>query len=50
MPIGLKHFFYAYAFVWVVLFGYLLNLAFRQKRLADELQSLKDRLARKPPE
>jgi CcmD family protein len=47
MPIGLKHFFYAYSLVWILLIGYLLNLAFRQKHLADELRALKDRLSRK---
>lgn len=47
MPIGLKHFVLAYAFVWILLVGYLLNLAFRQKRLGEELRSLKDRVAGK---
>ncbi len=47
MPIGLKHFFVAYSLVWVLLFGYLLNLGFRQKRLAEELRALRDRLTRK---
>jgi len=47
MPIGLKHFFFAYTLVWVLLFGYLLNLGFRQKRLSEELRALRDRLARK---
>lgn len=50
MEIGLKHFFYAYALVWVLLFGYLLNLGGRQKRLADELRALKERLRGKVPE
>jgi CcmD family protein len=50
MPIGLKHFFLAYSFVWLLLIGYLLNLAFRQKRLAEEIRSLKERLARKQGE
>ncbi|MBI2956786.1 MAG: CcmD family protein [Acidobacteria bacterium] len=47
MPIGLKHFFFAYAFFWILLLGYLINLAFRQKRLADEIQELKETLARR---
>ncbi len=48
MDIGLKHLFYAFALVWVLHIGYLLNLSFRQKRLADELRALKDSLNRKP--
>lgn len=48
MPIGLKHFLIAYSVVWILLFGYLWNLARRQKRLSEEIQALKDRLARKP--
>ena len=47
MDIGLKHLFYAFAFVWVLLLGYVLNLAFRQKRLGEELRALKESLARK---
>ena len=47
MPIGLKHFLLAYVLVWALFFGYLVNLAFRQKRLADELRSLKESLTRK---
>ncbi|HKZ51974.1 MAG TPA: CcmD family protein [Candidatus Acidoferrales bacterium] len=47
MPIGLKHFFYAYSLVWFLLFGYLLNLGLRQKRLSEELRALRDRLTRK---
>lgn len=47
MEIGLKHLFYAFAFVWVLLFGYVLNLALRQKRLADELEALKKSLGRR---
>ena len=47
MEIGLKHLFYAFAFVWVLLFGYVLNLALRQKRLADELEALKKTLGRR---
>ena len=44
MDIGLKHLFYAFALVWILHIGYLLNLSFRQKRLADELRALKDSL------
>lgn len=47
MDIGLKHLFYAFGLIWILHVGYLLNLAFRQKRLADELQALKETLARK---
>jgi len=47
MPIGLKHFLLAYVLVWALFFGYLVNLALRQKRLADELRSLKESLTRK---
>ncbi|MFQ5664430.1 MAG: CcmD family protein [Terriglobia bacterium] len=45
MEIGLKHLFYAFALVWVLHIGYLLNLARRQKRLGEELRALKDILA-----
>lgn len=41
MDIGLKHLFLAFGVAWAVHLGYLLNLSFRQKRLADELESLK---------
>jgi len=44
MDIGLKHLFYAFALVWVLHIGYLLNLSLRQKRLADELRALKESL------
>lgn len=44
MDIGLKHLFYAFAAVWLLHLGYLLNLAFRQKRLGDELRALKESL------
>ena len=44
MPIGLKHFLIAYVLAWALFFGYLVNLALRQKSLADELRALKDRL------
>ena len=47
MEIGLKHLFYAFALVWALLLGYVLNLAVRQKRLAEELRALKETLARK---
>lgn len=47
MEIGLKHLFYAFAAVWVLLLGYVLNLAFRMKSLGEELRALKDQLARK---
>ncbi len=47
MPIGLKHFVLAYSFVWILLIGYLLNLAFRQKRLAEELRALRERVTGK---
>ena len=47
MDIGLKHLFWGFALFWVLHAGYLLNLSFRQKRLADELRALKDSLARK---
>lgn len=47
MDIGLKHLFYAFALVWALLVGYVLNLAMRQKRLADELESLKKSLSRR---
>lgn len=50
MPIGLQHFLYAYILFWAVLFGYLWNLAGRQKRLADDVRALKDALSRKPQE
>ena len=46
MPIGLKHFLIAYVLAWALFFGYLVNLALRQKNLADELRALKDRLTR----
>ena len=46
MPIGLKHFLIAYVLAWALFFGYLVNLALRQKSLADELRALKDRLTR----
>ncbi|MFQ5776542.1 MAG: hypothetical protein ACE5IP_00880 [Terriglobia bacterium] len=47
MDIGLKHLFYAFGLLWVLHVGYLLNLAFRQKRLAEELRALKEALAGK---
>ena len=47
MPIGLKHFLLAYSFVWILLAGYLLSLAFRQRRLSEELRSLKERVVGK---
>jgi len=47
MEIGLEHLFYAFALVWVLLMSYLLNLAFRQKRLAEEIRALKDELERR---
>lgn len=47
MDIGLKHLFYAFALVWALHLGYLLNLAMRQKRLAEELRALKESLARR---
>ena len=50
MEIGLKHLFYAFALFWVLHVGYLLNLSFRQKRLADELRTLKESLNRKAGE
>lgn len=50
MDVGLKHLFYAFAVVWALLLGYVLNLASRQKRLADELRSLKETLARRSPQ
>ncbi len=50
MEIGLKHLFYAFAVVWVLLAGYVWNLVARQKRLAEELQSLKETLARRSAE
>ncbi|MFQ5927244.1 MAG: CcmD family protein [Terriglobia bacterium] len=46
MEIGLKHLFYAFAFVWVLHLGYLLNLASRQKRLREELRALQQALSR----
>ena len=46
MPIGLKHFLIAYIVVWALFFAYLINLALRQKSLADELRALKNRLSR----
>lgn len=46
MDIGLKHLFYAFALVWVLHLGYLLNLASRQKRLSEELRSLQKALNR----
>lgn len=50
MEVGLKHLFYAFALVWALLLGYVVNLAMRQKRLADELQALKDALGRQTSE
>lgn len=47
MPIGLKHFFIAYALVWALHIVYLISLAARQKSLREELRALKDSLARK---
>lgn len=47
MDIGLKHLFYAFALVWALLLGYVLSLAQRQKRLADELRALRESLARR---
>ena len=41
MDIGLKHLFYAFTVTWVLHLGYLLNLSFRQKRLADDIAALK---------
>ncbi|MFQ5817687.1 MAG: CcmD family protein [Terriglobia bacterium] len=46
MDIGLKHLFYAFAFVWVLHLGYLLSLASRQKRLREELRALQKTLSR----
>lgn len=46
MEIGLQHLFYAFTFVWILLIAYLLNLAFRQKQLAEELRALQERLER----
>ncbi len=47
MDVGLKHLFWAFALFWLLHAGYLLNLSFRQKRLADELRALKESLGRK---
>lgn len=47
MEIGLKHLFYAFGFVWILLFGYVFSLARRQKHLADELEALKKNLERR---
>lgn len=47
MEIGLKHLFYAFALVWVLLLGYVLNLAYRMKNLGEELRALKESLAQK---
>ncbi len=41
MDIGLKHLFYAFAVAWLFHLGYLWNLASRQKRLKEELETLK---------
>lgn len=46
MEIGLKHLFYAFALVWALHLGYLLNLAARQKRLSEELRALQKALSR----
>lgn len=37
----LGYLFAGYLVIWIVLFGYMLNLARRQKRLAQELETLK---------
>jgi CcmD family protein len=47
VPIGLKHFFLAYALVWGLFVAYLVSLAVRQKRLWEEMEALKSALARK---
>ena len=47
MEIGLKHLFYAFALVWGLLLGYVVNLSHRQKRLGEELQALKESLGRR---
>lgn len=38
--------FAGYTVVWIVLFGYLYNLARKQKKLWEELQSLKETLTK----
>lgn len=50
MDIGLKHLFYAFALVWVLLLGYVVNLAFRLRSLGEELRALKEQLARQNSE
>ena len=47
MEIGLEHLFYAFSVTWMLHLGYLLNLSFRQKHLAGELETLKKALAEK---
>ena len=47
MEIGLTHLFYAFTLVWILLMSYLLNLAFRQKRLAEEIRALREQLEHK---
>ncbi|BDG61125.1 CcmD family protein [Caldinitratiruptor microaerophilus] len=37
--------FFGYAAVWVLLFAYLLVLSARQRRLEEELQTVRERLA-----
>lgn len=49
-PLGVKHLFYAYALAWVFLLGYAVNLSFRHKQVAEELESLKETLARRSSE
>jgi len=44
MDIGLKHLFLAFALVWILHLGYLLSLASRQKRLSEEIHTLKQAL------
>lgn len=47
MEIGLKHLLFAFAALWLLHLGYLLNLSFRQKRLNEEVQVLKRTLEQK---
>lgn len=37
----------AYIFIWIVLFGYILNLLKKQKRLAREVELLQSKIGEK---
>jgi len=42
--------FTAYSIVWAVVFGYVLSLLYRQKKIEKEIDSLKDSLGKKDGE